>query len=97
MTISNGAGYLLSILLSAGLLGIVIEAGKATSARWDEKMMHQTLYERTVILADTNKDSRTSIEEWGQVYKQLELRLDELNPRQLTTEELRRFVLENPQ
>ncbi len=97
MTISNGAGYLLSTILSVSLLGLVSEAGKEQAARWDEKIIHEALYERTIVVADTNKDGRTSIEEWGQVYKNIGLRLDELNPRQLTTAELWRFVLQTPQ
>ena len=52
----------------------------------------QKTRKRVAIVADTNKDGTTSIDEWKVVYRELMIQFDELNPRPLGFGELESFL-----
>lgn len=51
----------------------------------------QVVREATIV-ADTNKDGVTSIDEWKAVYRELGYQYDELNPRKLSASQLRTYL-----
>ncbi|MFC1752399.1 hypothetical protein ACFL96_03280 [Thermoproteota archaeon] len=50
------------------------------------------IYHQAAIVADVNKDHRTTTDEWAEVYKTLGVRFDELNPTRLSDEQLQQYI-----
>lgn len=46
---------------------------------------------RARIIADSNRDGRTTMDEWAKIYKKMGVPFDELNPRKLTEEQLKNY------
>lgn len=49
-------------------------------------------YEKARSIADSNKDGRTTLDEWSEVYNELGMPFDEANPRTLTANQLEKYI-----
>ncbi|MBI2448829.1 hypothetical protein HYV49_00875 [Candidatus Pacearchaeota archaeon] len=57
-----------------------------------QETYHNELRNKVEMIADTNNDSIVSREEMRDVYRSLDLRLNEVNPRELTVSEMEKFL-----
>ena len=84
--LSNGYKYAIITSLFICISGFPYIITRGESKR-------EELYSRTLKTADTNKDGRTSMDEWAGVYKDLGHQFDELNPnRPLSREDLEKYL-----
>jgi len=96
------------IFLAGGITGLALVGPlkKDISEYFDRKSKQRELEERieighsrefnydlVLIVADTNQDGVTTKEEWMEAYKYMGIHFDELNPKELTEEELKRYLV----
>jgi len=57
--------------------------------------LENKLYNQIEIVADTNNDNRTSVDEWAEVYKKLGIYFNDLDPKDLTIKEMQKYLSRN--
>ncbi len=78
-----------TILVGTVLVGIMLGGNSIRSYR--------SAKQEVVKLADTNRDNRTSIEEWSKVYQEVGVHFDDLHPQRLNRAQLERYITNHPQ
>ncbi|MBI5398422.1 hypothetical protein HZB03_03060 [Candidatus Woesearchaeota archaeon] len=59
---------------------------------WNILRRHDNLLAKAAVLADTNKDGYTSLEEWRRVYQELGVHYNAAHPQELSNSQLEQFI-----
>lgn len=77
------------LVLSASAIGVGLGNLYRHCSKKDER---ETLYKRTSIIADINKDGETSEDEWSYVFKEINRTYRSGRERELNKEDLRNYL-----
>jgi hypothetical protein len=73
------------------LVGVAVGISQCTNS-YREKPQRLELLEKVAVVADADEDGVTLTEEWELVYQELGIQFDYLHPRDLTKDEMNRYL-----
>jgi hypothetical protein len=76
------------LTLNISLVGTTPLIGKAIG----NNIIHKAFYDCVEYVADRDNDGATTKDEWKDVYRKIGKHFNELEPRKLTTEDLRKYL-----